>query len=116
MKNLLKSDQIKAFTLAIMIVGIGLFAFGAFRYLDAARQLNNNMAQKLHDSGEQPSNLTTGEAQMLMSADIQRRELLQQQYYALIFAGVGLALAAAGWLVGDFLAARTSDKARPTPH
>jgi hypothetical protein len=41
-----------------------------------------------------------------MSADIQRRELLQQQNYSLIFAGVGLALVAAAWLAGDFLAAR----------
>jgi len=110
MKRIVNSEQIRAVTLAIVIVGIGLIVFGAYRYLDAARQLSDNMAQKIQESGTEISNLSNGEAQMLMSADIQRRKLLQQQNYAMIFAGVGLALAAAGWLAGDFLAARRAVK------
>jgi hypothetical protein len=106
MKKILNSEQIKAFTLAVILVGFGLAMFGAYRYLDAALQLNNNIAQQIQTAGEDISNLSNGEAQLLMSADIQRRELLQQQNYSLIFAGVGLALVAAAWLAGDFLAAR----------
>lgn len=115
MKNIFKSEQIKAILLAIIIIGFVLVAFGAYRYIDAALQLNNNIAQRTHASGEDISNLSTGEAQMLMSADIKRRELLQQQNYALIFAGAGLVLVAVGWLGGDFLVAR-SDNAKINQH
>jgi hypothetical protein len=106
MKKFLYSEQARAFTLALVILGIGLIVFGAYRYIDATRQLNDNMAQKVHDSGEDVSKLTNEQAQMLMGADVARRELVQQQNYAFILGGVGLVLIAVGWLGGDFLAAR----------
>ncbi len=106
----LNETNLKAFALAIILVGIGLALVGLYQYIDASQRLSTNVAQRVHDSGEDISALSNDDARSLMASDLERRDLLAQQNRALIVLGVGLALGALGWLANDFLRSQLAKK------
>ncbi len=106
----LNETNLKAFTLAIILVGIGLALFGLYQYIDASQRLSTNVAQQVHDSGEDISALSNDDARSLMASDLERRDLLAQQNRALIMLGAGMALGALGWLCHDFLRSQLEKK------
>ena len=89
-----------------LLVGIILVGYAGYRVIDINNQLDNNLAQQFRDSEEQAEIQSTNEGYSLMSADLERRELLRDRNTAYIFGGVGLALIGLGWLGYDLLNSR----------
>ena len=79
-----------------MLVGVLLAACGALRYVDLSNQLADNPAAQIRESGEAVQVENADEGYNLMSADIARRRLVDEQYSMMIIGGLGLALLGAG--------------------
>lgn len=93
--------------MALIIVGILALAFGAYRFVDAAVQIQNNAAFKAENSGQETVIQDQTQGQLLFAAGIQYRKLLAQRNEAMIIAGAGLVILAGGWLGNDVLRARS---------
>lgn len=91
-----------------MLAGVLLAAFGALRYVDLSNQLAENPAAQIHASGEAAQVENADEGYNLMSADIARRRLVDEQYSMMIIGGLGLALLGLGWLGNDIVRSRRS--------
>jgi hypothetical protein len=105
-ERLVKAEWIKPTLYALLIIGIAALLFGAFRFLEATVNIQNNMAHQIQSSGQQVDPQSESEAMQLMSADLERRAFDRQRDQALIIAGAGLALIALGWLGNDFVSLR----------
>ncbi len=112
MPNLYHSALIDRLLFAAMLVGVLLAAFGALRYVDLSNQLAANPAAQVRESGAEVTVETANEGFGLMSADIERRRLVEEQYHMMVAGGLGLALLGLGWLGNDLVKAR---RARQTP-
>ena len=101
-----------------MLVGALLAAFGALRYVDLSNQLAANPAAQLHSSGDEVKVETTNEGFGLMSADIERRRIVEEQYHMMVAGGLGLALLGLGWLGNDLVRSRRGKASNPpqSPH
>ena len=91
-----------------MLAGVLLAAFGALRYIDLSIQLADNPAAQIHASDEAVQVENAGEGYSLMTADIARRRLVDEQYRMMIMGGLGLALLGLGWLGNDIVKSRRS--------
>lgn len=89
-----------------MLVGVLLTAFGALRYFDLSNRLADNPAAQIRESGEAVQVEDADEGFGLMSADIERRRLVSEQYSMMIMGGLGLALLGLGWLGSDIVRSR----------
>ncbi|MCY4145755.1 MAG: hypothetical protein OXE95_04760 [Chloroflexi bacterium] len=96
---------------SMMLVGGLLAAFGGLRYAELSSRLADNPAAQIRESGEALQVETANEGYSLMSADIERRRQLDEQYRMMIMGGLGLALLGLGWLVNDMVRSRR----RPPP-
>ncbi|MCY4466756.1 MAG: hypothetical protein OXE46_14595 [Chloroflexi bacterium] len=93
-----------------MLVGVLLAAFGTLRYVDLSNQLTGNPAAQIRESGGAVQVENANEGYSLMSADIARRRLVDEQYSMMIIGGLGLALLGLGWLGGDIVRSRRRRK------
>ena len=98
-----------------MLVGALLAAFGALRYVDLSNQLAANPAAQLHSSGDEVKVETTNEGFGLMSADIERRRIVEEQYHMMVAGGLGLALLGLGWLGNDLVRSRRAKQPPSVP-
>ncbi len=89
-----------------MLVGVLLAAFAVLRYVELSNRLADNPAAQIRASGEavQVDNADAGYS--LMSADIERRRQVDEQYNMMIIGGLGLALLGLGWLGSDIARSR----------
>ncbi len=91
-----------------MLVGVLLAAFAVLRYVELSNRLADNPAAQIHASDEAVQVEDAGEGYSLMTADIARRRLVDEQYRMMIMGGLGLALLGLGWLGNDFVRSRRS--------
>ena len=89
-----------------MLVGLLLAVIGGLRYVDLSNRLADNPAAQIHQSGGEVQVESAGEGYSLMTADIERRRMVDEQYSMMIVGGAGLALLGLGWLVNDIVKAR----------
>jgi hypothetical protein len=90
------------------LVGLGILAllFATWQYINAAQQLQANIAQQIHENESEISPQTTTEARGLVAADMERRTLINQQFQAMMIGGAGLILIALGWIIMNFTGKR----------
>lgn len=89
-----------------MLVGVLLAAFSALRYVELSNQLAENPAAQIRESGEAVQVDDAEAGYSLMSADIERRRQVDEQYNMMIIGGLGLALLGLGWLGSDIARSR----------
>jgi uncharacterized membrane protein YidH (DUF202 family) len=116
MSKYFNKDVVNALLLTIFIVGIGLVAFGVYRYIDTTSQLNDNLAQQIRKNGGEINPESAAQAQGLMASDIARRGLVDDRFQGMIVGGVGIALLAFGWMATDVVRERRKKRNnQPTP-
>ena len=106
MRGNLRSDFIEKLLFSAILIGMLLSAGAAYRYFALARQLDANMAARIHEEGGEVALESKAQAQGLFAADVARRRLLQEQSSMMVVGGLGLALLALGWLAYDMLRSR----------
>jgi hypothetical protein len=99
-------EQLRPFTMALIIVGIVALLFGAYRFVDAATRIQNNQAFQIQSSGQPISPQDNGEAQSLIASGIEYHALVGQRNESLVIGGVGLVLVSLGFLGTDLLRSR----------
>ena len=98
MRNLLGAEWLRGVLFALVALGLLMALLAAWRYVSADRELEGNLAQVIRSSQLNVSPQTVNDAQGLVGADIARRDLLAQQFNALMLGGGGLVLLSLGWL------------------
>jgi uncharacterized membrane protein YidH (DUF202 family) len=99
-------EWFRSLALAIVIIGVALSLFSAARYADLSFRIAGNASFQVRQAGGQAALQTETDARMLMSADLQLRELESDRNTALIAGGIGLVILAVGWLGYDMSRAR----------
>ena len=97
MRNLLGAEWLRGVLFALVAPGLLLALLAAWRYVSADRELEGNLAQVIRSSQLNVSPQTVNDAQGLVGADIARRDLLAQQFNAMMPGGGGLVLLSLGW-------------------
>ncbi|MBZ0281875.1 MAG: hypothetical protein K8L97_14135 [Anaerolineae bacterium] len=110
MLNIFNRERVKPITIALILIGLAALLFGGYRFVDAALQIQNNLAFQLEQSGGEVSPQSDAEAQMLVSTGLEYRELLRRRNESLMVLGGGIVLLAVGWLGADVLNGRRKDK------
>ena len=98
MRHLLGAEWLRGVLFALVAPGLLLALFEAWRFVSADRELEGNLAQVIRSSQLNVSPQTVNDAQGLVGADIARRDLLAQQFNAMMPGGGGLVLLSLGWL------------------
>ena len=98
MRHLSGAEWLRGVLFALIALGLLLSLFAAWRYISAERELQGNLAQVIRSGQLNVSPQTGNEAQGLVGADIARRDLLAQQFNAMMFGDGGLVLLSLGWL------------------
>jgi hypothetical protein len=103
---ILEQEWLRGVMYTIMAAGVLALGAAVWQYFDADRQLQENIAHQVRASGGEVAPQTQAEAQGLVAADIARRELVNQQYNALMLGGGGLVAIAIGWILLDLRRSR----------
>ncbi|MDQ7035652.1 MAG: hypothetical protein Q9P01_12700 [Anaerolineae bacterium] len=103
MMNFFQSQLFERIMFTLVVVGLLLGIYSAYKVITISLTLNNNIAQQIRDSGEELEIQSTAEGRGLVAADIERRELVKERAQMTIAGGIGLALLGIGWLGYDFL-------------
>ena len=106
MLKFLHEDWFRGVLYTVLAIGTAALIFAAWQYISAAQQLQNNIAQQLQSE----TGITlesVDEARGLMAADLERRDLAQQQFQAMMTGGAGLVIISLGWLTLNYLRQRT---------
>lgn len=98
MGQVANADWLRGVFTALVVVGLLTAGYAAWRYLDADRELQGNVAQIILGRQQAVSPGSSREVQGLVGADVARRELLAQQYEVLMLGGGGLVILSLGWL------------------
>ena len=98
MRHLLGAEWLRGVLFTLVAPGLLLALFAAWRFVSADRELEGNLAQVIRSSQLNVSPQTVNDAQGLVGADIARRDLLAQQFNAMMPGGGGLVLLSLGWL------------------
>ncbi len=98
MGRVANADWLRGIFTVLVVAGLLIAGYAAWRYFDADRELQGNVAQVILSRQQAVSAGSSGEVQGLVGADVARRELLPQQYDVLMLGGGGLALLSLGWL------------------
>jgi DNA-binding transcriptional regulator LsrR (DeoR family) len=108
-KVLQNLELMRSFFIALVLLGGVVWAFGAFQYLSTSYAIGQNVAYQMQSrDGEVPIE-NQSQAQMLFAADMSLRELNVARSTSLIFVGVGMMLAAVGWIGTSWLASADED-------
>ena len=98
MRHLLGAEWLRGVLFTLVAPGLLLALLAAWRFVSADRELEGNLAQVIRSSQLNVSPQTVNDAQGLVGADIARRDLLAQQFNAMMPGGGGLVLLSLGWL------------------
>ncbi len=104
-------EWFRGVVMTIMVLGIVIALLGVWQYSSASQALAANPAQQLAEEQAADEEAvetieTQAEGRMLLASDIERRQLQADQYYAMITAGIGLAVLAIGWIGLDVARSR----------
>ena len=110
MSKIISGALVDKLLFSAMLVGLLLAVIGGLRYVDLSNRLADNPAAQIHHSGGEVQVETAGEGYNLMTADIERRRMVDEQYSMMMLGGAGLALLGLGWLLNDIVKARRRRK------
>lgn len=97
----INADWIRGVIIAFILIGIVLVVLGVVQFVSTSIALDNNLAYQVR-TGEQPATAGSNtEARGLVASDLERRDLVQERYNALIIGGAGLVLLSIGWIGFD---------------
>lgn len=113
MLKLLNSELFERLLFTLIVVGILMTLFGAFKFIDISNQLATNEAAQIKRSGDEINPATTTEARGLVASDLERRDLVQERFNMMVVGGVGLAFIGAGWIISDILRSRRKKDDQP---
>lgn len=112
----LSRDTFKPLMLAILLLGVGLLAFGLYRFVSNSQALDASLAQtaaleaslqqQIAASGGTPAPgdpAVDAAGRMLFSASMGQRQLAEDRMQGVIILGAGVVLTALGWLGYDLL-------------
>lgn len=114
MRKPINLEQLKPFAMALIIIGVLALFFGVYRFVNAALLIQDNPAFKAQSNNQTVAPQSQEEAQILVSAGMQYRQLVGERNDALIIGGAGLILLALGWLGNDFIKSRQKSAAAAT--
>ena len=106
MSRFLQTQLLERLLFTLVIVGILLIGYSVYKVITINIALSNNLAQQIHNSGEELQIQTAAEGHGIVASDIERRELLQERAQMYIAGGAGLVMLGIGWLGYDFLGQR----------
>ena len=106
MRQLFKYETLKPVFYALILIGLALLLFGFYRFVSAAQAIPNNFAYKSHAQNVAVQQIDEATARVLMSADLDLRELERRQSESVILIGAGVVLTAMGWLLNDVVRSR----------
>ncbi len=101
MRQHIHADWVRGAIIAFILIGIVLVVLGVVQFVSTSIALDNNLAYQVR-TGEQPATAGSNtEARGLVASDLERRDLVQERYNALIMGGAGLILLSIGWIGFD---------------
>lgn len=103
MQHFLQSQLFERLLFTLVVVGILLGIYSAYKIITINITLSNNIAQQIHDSGEELAIQSTAEGRGLVAADIERRKLVKERAQITVVGGIALIILGIGWLGYDFL-------------
>ena len=106
MRHWLKAEQLKSVTIALMLLGLVALLFGLYRFATLTQSQNENAAYQIRQQDSTVQLQNQADAQMLMSADLDLRNIQRQRNEAAVIIGVGVALLSVGWLGNDLIRSR----------
>ncbi len=106
MSSIFSRDLFERLIFTVIVIGILMAVFSAFKFIDISNQLANNQAAQIHAAGEQISPTTQTEVQGLVASDLERRRLVNERFNILVIGGFGLAFIGGGWIMSDLMRSR----------
>lgn len=88
-----------------VVIGIGLILFGIYSYWDASQVISGLEADQetIERALQGQETIDNAQAQSIVFSDVERRErrdeMVDQQHLAQRYAGIGIALLAAAWII-----------------
>lgn len=101
MKQVFNYEKLKPIFYAFVLIGLALLVFGFYRFLTASQAIPENFAYRYHQQNTAVQSIDEATARVLMSADLDLRDLERQRSESVIIIGAGVVLTAFGWLVND---------------
>jgi len=95
-----------------VVVGIGLLLVGIYLYWDADQEISDLEADRelVEQALQGTETIDNSQAQSIVFSDVERRkrhdEMVAQQHLAQRFAGIGVALVAAAWIIRNLFFGR----------
>ncbi len=106
MRQLLSYEKLKSVFYALILIGLALLVFGCYRFISTSQAVTANFAYRYHQQNVAVQDIDEATARVLMSADLDLRDLERQRNEAVIWVGAGVALTALGWLINDLFRSR----------
>jgi hypothetical protein len=88
-----------------VVIGIGLMLFGIYSYWDASQVISDleEDQETIERALQGQETIDNAQAQSIVFSDVERRErrdeMVDQQHLAQRYAGIGIALLAAAWII-----------------
>lgn len=106
MRQLLSYEKLKPVFYALILIGLALLLVGFYRFISTSQAITANFAYRYHQQNTTVQAIDEATARVLMSADLDLRDLELQRNEAVIVIGAGVVLTAFGWLLNDFFRSR----------
>lgn len=106
MRQLLSYEKLKPVFYAVILIGLALVLVGCYRFFTTSQAITDNFAYRYHQQNTAVQAIDEATARVLMSADLDLRDLERQRNEAVIVIGAGVVLTALGWLVNDLFRSR----------
>lgn len=110
MQQLSSYEKLKPVFYAVILVGLALLLIGFYRFISLSQAIPENFAYKYHQQNTSVQQIDEATARILMSADLDLRDLERQRNEAVIAVGTGVILTAAGWLANDMFRSRSQKR------
>jgi hypothetical protein len=102
MTRFLQSQLMERILFTMIAVGILLGIYSVYKVIAINIALSNNLAQQIHNSGEELAIQTASEGQGIVASDMERRAMLKERSQMYIAGGVSLMLIGLGWIGYDY--------------
>jgi hypothetical protein len=103
MMRSLQSQLFERILFTLVVVGILLGIYSLYKVITINIALSNNLAQQIHNSGEELAVQTVAEGQGIVASDMARRALLKERAQMYMAGGMSLVLVGLGWIGYDYL-------------
>jgi hypothetical protein len=102
MMRSLQSQLFERILFTLVVVGILLGIYSLYKVITINIALSNNLAQQIHNSGEELAIQTAAEGQGIVASDMARREMLRERAQMYMAGGMSLVFIGLGWIGYDY--------------